>query len=75
MAVVGRKIGNGPGVNRKASRQRFQFMLYKGEVVAGILTPPSNPGYLTLSCLKLILHNVRMVIRFCLKEESLVRIQ
>ena len=25
MAVVGRKIGNGPGVNRKASRHRQQL--------------------------------------------------
>ena len=43
-------------------------MLHKGQMMTSILTPTGNPGYLTLSCLKLILHNVRRVIMFCLRN-------
>ena len=47
--------------------QRFKLMLYEGQVVACILTPPGHPGYLTLDGLKFILNNVRNVIAFLLK--------
>ena len=39
--------------------QRFELVLYEGQVITSILTPPGHPSYLTLSCLKLILHNIR----------------
>ena len=45
-------------------------MLHKGQVIAGILTPPRYPGDLTLDGLKLILNNVRNVIAFLLKVFS-----
>ena len=50
--------------------QAFQLMLHEGQMIASILTPPSHPCYLTLNCLKLILHNVRNVITFLLKVFS-----
>ena len=50
--------------------QRFELVLHKGQVVAGILTPPSYPGDLTLNGLELILNNVRNVVTFLLKVFS-----
>ena len=50
--------------------QRFQFVLYEGQVITSILTPPGYPGDLTLDGLKLILNNVRNVITFLLKVLS-----
>ena len=50
--------------------QRFQLMLYEGQVVTSILAPSRYPGDLTLDGLKLILNNVRNVIAFLLKVFS-----
>ena len=47
--------------------QGFQFVLYKGQVITGVLTPPGYPGDLTLNGLKLILNNVRNFITFLLE--------
>ena len=54
----------------KLNPQRFQLMLHKGQVVAGILTPPSYPCDLSLNGLELVLNNVRNVITFLLKVFS-----
>ena len=50
--------------------QRFEFVLHKGQVVAGILTPPGYPGDLTLNGLEFILNNVRNVVTFLLEVFS-----
>ena len=50
--------------------QRFQLMFHEGQMVTGVLTPPSYPGDLTLNGLELILNNVRNVVTFLLKVFS-----
>ena len=50
--------------------QRFQLVLYKGQVVARILTSPGYPGDLTLNGLELVLNNIRNVVTFLLKVFS-----